>query len=209
MNRYKVMPFGLACAKHFSFIIKRILAIFRKRGIRCTFYLDDIIFLARSRAEALGQRCFVLDMLYRLGLRVSINKSLLDPGQLIRHLGLDACTLQGSIWVPEDKVLHFKQLAKTMLEHCRQPVAAREAARAVGTRQAFRVACGAVAPFTRGLSRTLDQLPRRQGGVGAVQDMPFGTRPRQEAAPKFYEARDYAGAKGFGTGSGTAKREGT
>ena len=120
--------------------LHRILAIFWKRGIRCTIYIDDVFFLARSRTEALAQRRIVLDILYRLGLRVSFKKSLLNPGQLIRHLGLDACTRQGSFCVPVDKVLQFKKLAKVILDHRRRPVGAREVARRVVKLQAWHAA---------------------------------------------------------------------
>ena len=59
--RFRVMPFGLASApRDFSYIVERIVAIFRKRGFRCAFYIDDLIFLARSHEEARRMRRVVL-----------------------------------------------------------------------------------------------------------------------------------------------------
>jgi hypothetical protein len=47
--RFKVMPFGLKGApRDFSFAVKRVVAFFRKQGIRCTFYIDDLLFLVES-----------------------------------------------------------------------------------------------------------------------------------------------------------------
>ena len=93
LYKWKVLPMGLRSApKDFSFIVKQVLKIFRQRGIRCAFYIDDVIFLARSRQEAVQNKQFVLAILYELKMRVSLKKSLLNPGQLIEHLGCDVCT---------------------------------------------------------------------------------------------------------------------
>lgn len=188
MFRYLVMPFGLGDApRDFSYIVKRVVAIFRARGIRVVFYIDDLIFFAKSMREALRVRKFVMHTLHRLGIRVSKEKSLLQPGQLLRHLGLDVCTKDASLWVPRDKVEELRTLAAAMLKHCRQPQDARKVAVIVGKLQSWRYACPAAAPFTRGLSRTLEQLPlvehsgrRRKGGK------------RRQGRKAFY-ARDYSG----------------
>ena len=97
MYRWRVLPFGLASGpRDFSHIVKRVLSILRAQGVRCCFYLDDIIFFASSRAKLLRVRALALRLLHRLGLRVSVKKSLLSPGQLIAHLGmLSACAQRG------------------------------------------------------------------------------------------------------------------
>ena len=51
------MPFGLASApRDFSFGFKHVMALFRKRGMRCMFYIDNLLFLASSRQQALSMR---------------------------------------------------------------------------------------------------------------------------------------------------------
>ena len=174
--RYKVMPLGLAGApKHFSHIIKRILPSAIARGGTC--------------AATHCPRCTVPPRPARLHQEERAKPGPAYPAPRAgrmhtarQHLGTRG---QGGA---------CKQLAKVMLDHCRRPVAAREVARRVGKLQAFRVACGAVAPFTRGLSRTLDQLLTRQGGLSDAQGAPFRGGARQEAGQRVYEARDYSGA---------------
>lgn len=180
--RYRVMPFGLASApRDFSFAVKRVVAIFRARGFRVSFYIDDLIFLARSQREALAMRQQVLRILHRLGLRVSRKKSLLQPGQLLPHLGLELDLRDCRLYVPEKKVMIFKSLARELLE-CHGDVEGRTVARVVGKLMSFRCACPAVVVFARGLMRSLAQLPlkrdRRQG---------------EEVARGVFQWRDYTG----------------
>jgi hypothetical protein len=121
--RWNVLMFGLASAlKDFSFIIKKVLALLRKRGLRCCFFIDDIIFFAGSKEEALHVRLQAMDLFYMLGFRVSWSKSLLQPGKIIRHLGLDVCSEDGSVWAPEDKVMRLKSLTEELLQRSAQAV---------------------------------------------------------------------------------------
>jgi hypothetical protein len=47
------LMFGLASApRDFSFIIKKVLALLRKTGLRCCSFMDDIIFFACAASEA-------------------------------------------------------------------------------------------------------------------------------------------------------------
>ena len=77
--------------------------------MRCCFYLDDIIFFASSLAELLRVRALALRLLHRLGLRVSVKKSLLRPGQLIAHLDMLLCSRTAWLYVPDAKVMAFKR----------------------------------------------------------------------------------------------------
>lgn len=131
--RWNVLMFGLASApRDFSFIIKQVLGLLRKQGFRCCFFIDDIIFFAASKEEAERDRLRALDTFYELGFRVSWPKSLLQPGKLIRHLGLDVCSVDGSVWAPEDKVVRVKTLAIELLKRGAGLVPGREVATIVG-----------------------------------------------------------------------------
>lgn len=171
--RYKVMPFGLASApRDFSFAVKRVVAIFRTKGFRVSFFIDDLIFLAKTRPAAISMRGEVLRILHRLGLRVSRKKSLLEPGQLLPHLGLEVDLRDCRLYVPEKKVVMFKALARAVLES-HTDVEGRALARVVGKLLSFRSACPAVVVFARGLMRSLGQLPVRKG-KGKHIDVPRG-----------------------------------
>jgi Reverse transcriptase (RNA-dependent DNA polymerase) len=158
--KWNVLMFGLSSApRDFSFIIKHVLGLLRKQGVRCCFYIDDIIFFARSEKEAESLRLVALDLFYKLGFRVSWPKSLLRPGRIIRHLGLDVCSTDGSLWAPEDKVMRVKQLAAQLLSTCTQPVVGEAVSSFVGVLGALRLAIPAALILARGLMRSLDQLP--------------------------------------------------
>lgn len=158
--RWNVLMFGLASApKDFSFVIKKVLGLLRKRGIRCSFFIDDIIFFAPSQEQALAVRKEALDLFYELGFIVSWPKSLLEPGTIIRHLGLDVCSIDASVWAPEDKVMRVKELAVGLLQGCKQPVLGRAVATFVGVLGALRMAIPAALILSRGLMRSLAQLP--------------------------------------------------
>jgi len=166
--RHRVLPFGLSSGpKDFSQIVRKVLAILRKRGVRCAFYIDDLIFFARSRDEARRLRGEVLRLLHRLNLRVSVRKSLLEPGQRIEHLGFELCTASMAVYVPAQKVVRYKRLAEAVLQHCRQPQPGREVARVIGKLQSFRLAMPATLIATRGLARCLQQLPLREDAAAA------------------------------------------
>jgi Reverse transcriptase (RNA-dependent DNA polymerase) len=158
--RWNVLMFGLSSApRDFSLIIKKVLKLLRKRGIRCCFFIDDIIFFANSYQEACSIRAQALDLFYTLGFRVSWPKSLLQPGMIIRHLGMDVCSVDASIWAPEDKIMRVKQLAGELLQGSGQPVPGRTVATFIGVLGALRLAIPATLILSRGLMRTLSQLP--------------------------------------------------
>jgi hypothetical protein len=158
--KWNVLMFGLASApRDFDLIIKKVLGLLRKQGIRCCFFIDDIIFFARSVQQAEELREIALGVFYKLGFRVAWSESLLKPGQVIRHLGLDVCSTDGSMWAPEDKVMRLKQLAAALLQTCTRPVLGKEVATFVGVLGLLRLAIPAALILARGLMRSLDQMP--------------------------------------------------
>jgi hypothetical protein len=182
LYRFRVMPFGLKAApRDFSFAVKRVIALFRKQGIRCTFYIDDLLFLAETQGEALRVRGIVLGVLHRLGLRVSVKKSLLCPGQILQHLGFDICFRDCTLWIPQQKIMAFKDLAAQLLV-ARYRANGRLLARVIGKLGSFRVVCTGAITMTRGLMRSLDQLPREKR-----------VRGRGGGGKEDWEWRDYSG----------------
>jgi Reverse transcriptase (RNA-dependent DNA polymerase) len=175
--RWNVLMFGLATApKDFSYVVKKVLALLRQQGIRNAFFIDDIIHFTATIEEACALRLQVLDLLYRLGFYVSWKKSLLEPGQLIQHLGLDVCTVDRSIWVPEYKVKELINLAGQLLTDCRRPVPARRLSSFIGKLISMQLASPGVLILTKGLSSCLSQLETRDtlisehGQVYTVRD---------------------------------------
>jgi hypothetical protein len=115
--------FGLSSApRDFSVIIKKFLELSRNQVIRCCFFIHDITSFARSEQQGEELREITLGLLYKLWFRVAWPRSVLRPGQVIRHLGLDVCSTDGLMWAPEDKIMRLKQLAAELLQTCSCPV---------------------------------------------------------------------------------------
>ena len=169
--RWLVLPMGLKSApRDFSKLVKRVCLLFRKKGIRCSFFIDDLIFLAEDMAQLMEIRTLVLSVLYRLGLRVSLKKSLLQGGDVIRHLGMDLNFRTCSVWVPESKVMNLKSLMQGVLEQHRQGVVARKIATIVGKLVSIRLAVPLATVLSKGLNRSIAHL-----GNDADADVDFDT----------------------------------
>lgn len=159
LYRWNVLPMGLKSApKHFSAIVKQVLQIFRQRGIRCAFYIDDVFFLARTKQDAIAVRRIVLDIFYELGFRVSLKKSLLNPGQLILHLGFDICTADCTIWIVSKKVERIRHLIHEILSNLGK-VTGRQLSALVGLLRSNTIACSLIPCFSVGLAMALATLP--------------------------------------------------
>lgn len=158
LYRWNVLPMGLKSApKHFSAIVKQVLKICRKRGIRCSYFIDDVIILGRGK-QLLAHRNFVLKLLYRLRMRVSLKKSLLNPGQLIKHLGFDICTANRTVWILTSKVQRIRAQVHAILSALRATTG-RQLSALVGLIRSNAVACPWAACLTVGLTYALSSLP--------------------------------------------------
>lgn len=159
--RWLVLPQGLKSApRDFSYIVRAVLAIFRQQGIRCAFYIDDLIFLARSKAEALALREKVMGIFYTLGFRISLKKSLLSPGQLVKHLGFIFDLANCRLWVPEAKITRIIEQARAMLGALGQ-INGYKLAKFLGVLRSNTVVMTCALIFSSGLAKCLQQLPLR------------------------------------------------
>lgn len=187
--RWNVLPMGLKSApKDFSSIVKQVLKIFRNRGIRCCFYIDDIIFLARSMEEALWQRDFVLGVLLELGFGVSLEKSLLNPGQLIKHLGFDVCTSNCTIWVLPKKVERIRDLVHEVLGNLSRTTGY-TLSKLLGLLRSNKTACAWASALSVGLAKALSTLPllEHEQSTSSHRQRKQRWRVKQE-----FQLRDYS-----------------
>lgn len=158
--RYNVMPFGISTGpRDFSKLIRPLLGRWRAMGIRCTSYIDDFVFFASSMEEALRFRAIVLEDLRKLGWRLSVEKSQLNPAQIIRHLGFILCSVPTvSVAIPEGKLVNMKATIDRILGRQSGRCSGRELAVITGRLQSMRVALPAVALLTRSLYGGLASL---------------------------------------------------
>lgn len=134
-------------------------------GIRCSNYIDDFIFFAASMKEALRVRALVLKDLTAAGWYISVDKSMLRPGTMVKYLGLILCSLPvPHVRVPFEKVVWVKQAFVGVLRRAAQGdrvfTVGRTLASALGFLQSLRLAVSLVPVFTRELYACMAQLPR-------------------------------------------------
>ena len=87
----------------------------KQKGIRLLPFLDDFLFLASSREQALLDRDRVEQLLTSLGLARNLKKGVWEPTQTLEHLGLEVDTLLGEFRAPQSKLQQISLLAKTVL----------------------------------------------------------------------------------------------
>ena len=123
--QYKCLCFGLATAPFvFTKVFKPLVNLFRSKGIRIIYYLDDSLLMCRSRENLLEQVHFTIRSIQSAGFTVNFEKSLLDPVTLIEFLGVSICSLSMTFGTSKDKSKTIADLAiclsQAELLSCRQ-----------------------------------------------------------------------------------------
>ena len=87
--QFRVLCFGLTTAPQVSTrVMAPVSAFLHRLGIRVLRYLDDWLILAANRDEAIRARDTVLDLCVDLGIIVNLEKSALNPSQVVSYLGV-------------------------------------------------------------------------------------------------------------------------
>ena len=101
---FQCLPFGLSSApRTFTKILKLVIALLRKRGIRCMIFLDDMLVMARMGKELESQIQSIVYLLQQLGFRINWEKSIIVPSQVIQYVGFMVDLRQMLLSLPEEK----------------------------------------------------------------------------------------------------------
>ena len=88
MWQFKVLPSGLSSAPWvFTKLTKPISSTLRRLGIRMILYLDDMLIMSQTQAEASTNLATAMTLLVGLGFIVNLRKSVLTPTQQVEFLG--------------------------------------------------------------------------------------------------------------------------
>ena len=132
MLQYRSLPFGLASGPQlFTKIMKPIIALLRRIGVRLVIYLDDILLLNQSQDGLQKDRDTLLWLLHNLDWLINWKKSVLDPSQHLEFLGLTIDSIKMEITLSETKVAGIKQKCSNLLG--RETVSVQELASLIGT----------------------------------------------------------------------------
>jgi hypothetical protein len=103
--QFRVLPFGLSLAPYiFTKILKPVLKWARRKGIRISAYLDDLLIVAKSEQLSRQHTQMVMNKLEEMGFLVKHSKSHLEPTHKLQHLGFNINTKDMTLSVPKDKV---------------------------------------------------------------------------------------------------------
>ena len=113
---FKVLPFGLSSAPFvFTKIMKPVVAVLRKLGVKLILYLDDMLVIADGKKLAETQAQLALNLLASLGFLPNLKKSVLTPTQQITFLGFNLDSNKMIISLPSQKVTALKKQARELL----------------------------------------------------------------------------------------------
>lgn len=103
---FNCMPMGLTTAPYvFTKLLKPVFNQFRREGIICLIYLDDILILGSAIDEVQKTTEFVINTLQNLGFIINFKKSQLQPTQSARYLGFVYNSRNMTMRLPDDKKL--------------------------------------------------------------------------------------------------------
>lgn len=114
--QFKALPFGLASApRAFTKLLKPIVALLRRLGVRVVIYLDDMLFLNQRKELLVVDMNTALWLLEHLGFLINWEKSNLSPTQKLEFLGMLLDSVQMTVSLPEKKTQSIQSDCRDML----------------------------------------------------------------------------------------------
>lgn len=112
------LPFGIASAPRvFMKILKPVIGLLRRQGIRPIIYLDDILQIASTKETLSYHVTLTVTSLEMLGFVVNYQKSQLNPTQSIEFLGFRVNSITLNISLPLDKVKGIRKECQKVLKN--------------------------------------------------------------------------------------------
>ena len=113
---FRCMAFGLAPAPRvFTKLMKVVVALLRKKGIRLVIYLDDLLFFSKTRKGGLSDLSTAISLLKSLGFVINWKKSVATPTQIIEYLGIVVNSMEMSFALPEKRIILVQDMCKKAL----------------------------------------------------------------------------------------------
>lgn len=148
-----VLPFGLSLAPFiFTKVTRQLIQFWREQGIRVLGYIDDFLFVASSREEAIKLRSQILSDLSKSGF-VKSQKSMLEPSQIVEFLGYVIDSISGQYQVSQEKISFLIEFLKRI---CAAPrVYVKDVAKAAGLILSMSLALQPARMYTRSFYRLI------------------------------------------------------
>ena len=99
----------------FSYLINTVMKFFHKLAIDICAYLDDMLAQDLTPSILIKQIFFVVQVMSHLGWTVNLDKSILDPIQIIDYIGLHIDFTLGMVFPPQDRWVKIQELCTRFL----------------------------------------------------------------------------------------------
>ena len=113
--QFRTLPFGLSLSPLvFTKILRPLLRWARRKGIRLSAYLDDLLIMGRTVEQSRRNTQLVREKLMALGFIINEKKSSLELSQSLDHLGFTFDTPKMMLSVPKSKLRDLRREATKM-----------------------------------------------------------------------------------------------
>jgi hypothetical protein len=168
---YRALPFGLATAPYlFTKIMKPVISSLRQK-YRCGIYLDDGIMMFATVDEAERGVKELVELMAKLGLRMSFGKSKLVPGRALEFLGWGIDTEKMEVSVTEEKRTEARKRLTAWIKKAkeRKSVRIRDFASVVGLLASMALAVPQAHLRLRLCTQSIEEAAVSQGWEGKMQ----------------------------------------
>ena len=164
---FQCLPFGLSSApRTFAKILRPVVGVLRRLGIRCVIYLDDLFIMGQDQEETRWQTWAAIDLLEALGFLVNFKKSVVGPAQVIEYLGFLIDSTRKEIRLPAGKVNQIRKEARQLLTQAQ--LSARTLAKFTGKLSAAILAIHPAPLHYRSLQALKHRAMRQAGYDGMI-----------------------------------------
>ena len=114
--QFSCFPFGLGPAPRlFTKLLKPVVALLRRLGLRLIIYLDDIIVFNQTQEGILRDKDSTLWLLQHLGFVINWKKSVLHPARCMEYLGFVINSLEMKLFLLTEKMSQLLQDCKDLI----------------------------------------------------------------------------------------------
>jgi hypothetical protein len=188
------LPFGLTSSPRvFTKVLKPVVAYLRQQGIKLSIYMDDLLFWHAKAERLRTQVAYSIEFIQALGLLVNLEKSDLEPSQIMDFLGFQIDLVEFKLHLTAEK----SRLILGKLEELRRKtqISGRELASILGKLSAASQSLLVAPLYFRRLQaiqgrtvkanggRNYDQMIRVEGAIAEELDWWIENFPRLKPAP--------------------------
>ena len=168
--QFSCIPFVLGPAPRlFTKLLKPVVALLRRLGLRLVIYLDHIIVFNQTQEGILRDRDSTLWLLQHLGFVLNWKKSVLHPAQCMEYLGFVINSIEMKLFLPPGKMSQLVQDCKDLI--LEKSALVRTLSHIIGKRTSTMQAV-LPAPFTNTTGERLVGGEGVQVGCSSKQGMP-------------------------------------